>query len=269
MTDVDQPSGDHGPLPSDAAQRLPPGPLYFPALPFGPGAPSWPQDPAWQAELAATRAASNPTPSDCDGLPPQPTDSPSQEKEATAPDAREPTPSPPLDGDGQPIPEDYAPAERGGPVGVTEHDYPDPARLGLMLLAVRDGVTETAKRRGVPRRTLQHWLEDYGGVKRVQAWLQAETAGAFLRFEQAIYAAAIRQLEGGTINQEELGMTLRKLIDARAILPAQAEVTAGQPAGQGAAAAAQANISIRILDDAGHAEVIELPAPPPDQDEPG
>lgn len=149
----------------------------------------------------------------------------------------------------------------------TEHGAPGPhdsaAKLGLMMMAVRDGVSATADAHRVPRRTLQGWLSQFGGLARVHAWLHAETLGSFMRAEQSIYQAIRDRLASGNVNNTELWQTYRRLIEARAIVPATQEANA-QPVAAGAQA--QATVTVKILDETGKAEVIDVPAPPADEE---
>ena len=135
--------------------------------------------------------------------------------------------------------------------------YPGPERLGLMFLAMRDGVYATAREHGVPTRTLASWFVEYGSLPAVQDWLRAETMGSFLRCEQSLYRELERRLPDWP--NVELGMTIRALVNARAAIPAE-------HAAQGApAAAAQANVTVTIGDKDGE-RVINL-GPPPEEPE--
>ena len=160
----------------------------------------------------------------------------------------------PVDGSPTPDPPPNVNRSHSDPRNV-----PGPERLGLMLLAVKDGVNATADAHAVSRRTLTAWLSDYGGSAPVRAWLQAETLGAFLRYEQALYAELVRRLPD-TPN-DELGMTIRKMIDARALVPAQHAASVQQPA----VAAAQASVTLRVERDGEDVKVIELGTPPEDE----
>ena len=136
------------------------------------------------------------------------------------------------------------------PGGRATRHYSPIERAGLMWLAVRDGVSVTADREGVPRSTLTGWLEETGGVGPVQEWLCAETLQSFLRFEQALYAEATRRLE--KIPNSEFGLTLRKLIEARAGL------LAAQGQSQPPVATAQAMVKLEIVEKDGKVSYIDL-----------
>ena len=135
--------------------------------------------------------------------------------------------------------------------------YPGPERLGLMFLAMRDGVYATAREHGVPTRTLASWFVEYGSLPAVQEWLRAETLGSFLRCEQSLYRELERRLPDWP--NDELGMTLRALVNARAVIPAE-QAREAQPI-----AAAQANVTVTIGDKDGQ-RVIDL-GPPPEETE--
>lgn len=135
--------------------------------------------------------------------------------------------------------------------------YPGPERLGLMFLAMRDGVYATAREHGVPTRTLASWFVEYGSLPAVQDWLRAETLGSFLRAEQSIYRELERRLPDWP--NDEMGMTVRALINARVTIPAE-QAREAQPQ-----AAAQANVTVTIGDKDGQ-RVIDLGPPPEESD---
>ena len=143
------------------------------------------------------------------------------------------------------------------PGGRVTRQYGPVERAGLIWLAVRDGVRATADRYDVPRSTITGWLEETNGAGPVQEWLCTETLRSFLKFEQDFYAEATRRLE--KLPNDEFGMTLRKLIEARTgVLAAQSQD--GQPA----VAAAQATVTLQVTEKDGEISVIELGTPPED-----
>ena len=158
-------------------------------------------------------------------------------------------------------PEDQADAEsRDRPSGRVTRFYSPVERAGLMWLCVKDGVSATAKAHDVPRSTLNTWLEETGGIGAVQEWLTAEALRSFLRFEQSLYAWAIKQVEGDHVSNEQAWVTVRKLIDARAgALAAQGQN--GEPA----VAKAAAMVTLKVIEKDGEVKVIDLGPPPEDE----
>ncbi len=150
----------------------------------------------------------------------------------------------------------------GRDYGLTRR-YSPIEKAGLTWLAIRDGVTATADAHDVPRSTLTTWLEEAGGIGPVQEWLRTETLQSFLKFEQALYAEVTHRLP--SLPNDELALTVRKLIEARALVPAQA--AAAQPDGQPALAAAQATVTLKIEEKDGEVSYIELGTPPEASDE--
>ena len=173
--------------------------------------------------------------------------------------------SSPPPGDDQPpaLPDagDHAGESHAGRAGRATRHYSSIERAGLTWLAIRDGISVTADREGVPRSTLTGWLEQTGGAGPIQEWLCVEALRSFLRFEQDFYAEATRRLE--KMPNDEFGMTLRKLVDARALVPAQQ--AAVQSAGQPALAAANATVELHVTEEDGKVTVTELGPPPEDE----
>ena len=95
----------------------------------------------------------------------------------------------------------------------------------------------------------------------MRAWLEAETVGRFLMFEQSVYDWAIRQMSADRANVEEAWLTVRALIARNAPSPAL------QPAGQPALAAAQATVTLKVVEKDGEVTVIDLGAAPEASDE--
>jgi transposase-like protein len=132
--------------------------------------------------------------------------------------------------------------------------YTPAERMGYVMLAVMDGDSETCRRHGLPRATLQSWLREVGGLTQVREFLQARAVHDFLEAERSIYALVRRQADAGEIPKEELYQTVRSLIHARALLPAQQQA-------QPALAAAQATVTVKVEGGEGE-RVIDLgPAP--------
>ena len=129
-----------------------------------------------------------------------------------------------------------------------------PEKLGLMMLAVSNGITETSRRHQVPRKTLTDWLSDFGGTARVREFLQDMTYAAFLSAERALHALVQRRAEAGEIHTEELLTTYRRLVDARLGM-AQLEM---ERAGRPAAAQAAAQVTVTVKGDGSEPEVIEV-----------
>ena len=135
------------------------------------------------------------------------------------------------------------PLAHGYPAGLEDGErgqYPGPEQLGLMMLAIRDGITATATAHGLPRRTLTRWFEEYGTLTRVREWLHAETLGAYLRCEQDVYREVAHRLP--SMPDGELGMTFRALINGRAQVPI---LPPGASANPPALAAAQVTVTVK------------------------
>lgn len=131
-------------------------------------------------------------------------------------------------------------------------DYSPVEKAGLLWLCIRDGVTATSKAHGVSRSTLTTWLSEAGGIEQVRAWLQEQTLADFLQFERSLYAEATRRV--AEMPNDEMGMILRKLIEARALVPAQS-AAAGQDSGVAAGAVAHAAVTVTVKD--GDGEIVE------------
>ena len=129
-----------------------------------------------------------------------------------------------------------------------------PQKLGLMMLAVTNGVTETARKHDVPRETLTGWLSSFGGIALVRDYLQDRTFAAFLSMERSLYALVEKRAAAGTIHDAELQTTIRRLVDARLGL-AQLEL---ERAGRSPAAQAAAQVTVTVKGDGSEPEVIEV-----------
>jgi len=100
--------------------------------------------------------------------------------------------------------------------------------MGLMFLALRDGIPQAATAQGVPERTLRNFFtEDGQTVADVRRWLDEEVLDSFARMRQGIFDE-VRDRKG---NLTEKGL-LRAL---EAVIPKESPSTAP-------AAAAQANV---------------------------
>ena len=132
--------------------------------------------------------------------------------------------------------------------------------MGLIWLAIRDGVFETERRYGVPRTTLQQWMEkENTNVTRTRQFLEEETLADYLRAERAIYAAVSQRAPW--LAADDLLLTFRKLVESRTgLLVSQAQ--SAQPT----LAAAQATVTVKIEGQDGEAKVIDL-GPPPEEAE--
>ena len=52
----------------------------------------------------------------------------------------------------------------GHPRGYYQRDYPEPIKVGAIILAVNEGVSKAADTLNIPRRTLRLWVERAGGL---------------------------------------------------------------------------------------------------------
>ena len=141
---------------------------------------------------------------------------------------------------------------------AARHYSPD-ERMALIYQAIRDGVSATSDRNDVPRSTLTTWLEEFGGISAIRAYLQEQVLAEYLRAERAVYQEVERRLP--KMPNDELARTFRKLIEARTGMLA-AQNQDGQPP---ALAAAKATVELRITEEAdGSVKVIDLGPPPED-----
>ena len=155
---------------------------------------------------------------------------------------------------------DGEPRERPG-ARVTK-SYTPSERLVIMMCALRDGLSQTARRREVPRGTIASWFSEYGGIGEVQERLTDEAFGDFLAAERSIYDAVVRRAD--ELPADELMVSFRKLVEARLIPTLTGVDGNGQPA---AAAAAKATVELLVTEKDGKVTVVDLGAPPEDESE--
>ena len=158
-------------------------------------------------------------------------------------------------GDGEP---------RDPPGGRVTKSYTPAERLAIMMQALRAGISETARRHEVPRGTIASWFSTYGGIGEVQKWLTAEAFDGFLQAEKSVYEAVVRRAD--ELPADELMTTFRRLIEARLIPTLTGSDTEGGN-GQPALAAAQATVTLKVVEKDGEVTVIDLGAPPEASDE--
>ena len=150
-------------------------------------------------------------------------------------------------------PADQLPSAPNPRLGVSRRDYSPTERAGLKWLAVRDGVLTTSRAYGVPTTTLDGWLSADGGLGQVRGFLEEITLSDYLRAERAIYEAVVARAP--SLSVDDLMLTFRKLVESRTGL---AVTAAGQPA----LAAAQATVTLKVIEKDGEVQVIDLgPAP--------
>lgn len=109
-------------------------------------------------------------------------------------------------------------------------------KLGAIVIAVRDGVQDAARRLGVPDRTIYCWLQDAGGIAEVRALANIRAEEGLSMAERAVYDAVAKRLAKNQIGDEDLLRTFRALIEART-----------EQAPQQAQAAAQANVHVHTV----------------------
>ncbi len=110
--------------------------------------------------------------------------------------------------------------------------YTDTERLGLMFLALRDGVPETCQRTGIPATTLHTWFQRFSGdtLGAVRAFLNEETEGDYLRAIRAFYAEGIKRAP--TLSDKLVVDTLHRLVEGRKGQPSPVSITLSQQQAQ-------------------------------------
>ena len=154
--------------------------------------------------------------------------------------------------------DDGQPPALPAPGGRVTRSYAPAERMAIMMRALRDGVSATARRHDVPRSTVVGWFSDYGGIEEVRERLMAESFSDFVRAEQSVYDAVAKRAD--ELPADELMMTFRKLVEARLIptlTGSDTEGGNGQPV-----AAAQAKVTLKVIEKDGEVTVIDLGAPP-------
>ena len=163
-----------------------------------------------------------------------------------------------------PLPQDRGDGNpRDQPASRITKSYTPAERLALMMCALRDGLSETARRREVPRGTIASWFTEYGGIEAVRKRLMAEAFSDFVLAEKSIYDAVVHRAD--ELPADELMVTFRKLVEARLIptlTGSDTEGGNGQPV-----AAAQATVMLEITEKDGKVSVIDLGPPPEDTSE--
>ena len=117
-----------------------------------------------------------------------------------------------------------------------KRQYTQAERLGAIVIAVRESVPAACRTLNIAERTLYQWLEEAGGIAEVRSL-------ANMRAEEAVSGAIAAvcneiQRRQSSLDQEQLMMTLRKVIEAGA------EGGPGVKAGASAGAAANAQVAV-------------------------
>ncbi len=104
-------------------------------------------------------------------------------------------------------------------------------RMQIMMLAASEGIRAAVDASGVPEQTVYHWFSESGaGIGEYREFLASYTDGAQLKAYGAVYDEVIKRL--GSMDNDELMVTFRKMIDA------QTAMLAGRSGGGGAQAGA-------------------------------
>ena len=95
-----------------------------------------------------------------------------------------------------------------------KRQYTQAERLGAIVIAVRESVPAACRTLNIAERTLYQWLEEAGGIAEVRSL-------ANMRAEEAVSGAITAvcneiQRRQSSLDQEQLMMTLRKVIEAGA-----------------------------------------------------
>ena len=141
-------------------------------------------------------------------------------------------------------------------------EYGDAEKQAALLLALRDGVSAASQALDIPETTIYTWFERAGGLAEIRTFINAAAQVALSRAEQAIYEEVERRVRAEQLSEGELMTTFGKLIEARALVPAQHAAAQSSQAPQ--LAAAQATVTLQVQEKDGEVKVIEL-GPPPEE----
>lgn len=90
--------------------------------------------------------------------------------------------------------------------------YPKHMKMGIMLMAVQDGVVETSKALNVPQGTIYGWFKQEGGLNAIREYTQAAATNSFTKLIQATCDELHSRMQNAP--DDELYETFRKMLDA-------------------------------------------------------
>lgn len=119
--------------------------------------------------------------------------------------------------------------------------YTETERVGVMLMALKDGAYQVAEDLGIPVRTIYAWFDDAGGLAQIRTFVNEAETQSMSNARRAICEEIISR--AGKMSNDDLGVTFRKMLEEGG--PGAAGVQVG--------AAAQAVIQVNV-----DGETIEL-----------
>jgi hypothetical protein len=84
-------------------------------------------------------------------------------------------------------------------------------RLGIMLVAIQDGVPSTAEQFDIPERTIYGWFAQEGGLTAVREYAQAAASNSFTKLIQKACDELYSRMEEAS--DDELFASFRKMLD--------------------------------------------------------
>jgi len=96
-------------------------------------------------------------------------------------------------------------------VGAGMGHIPRHARLGIMFVALQEGVPVTAARFGVPEATVYNWFKEEGGIQLIRDYVTASASVAFQRVIQSTCDELIKRMHQA--KSEELFLSFRKMLE--------------------------------------------------------
>ena len=97
-------------------------------------------------------------------------------------------------------------------------------RLGIMFIAVSNGVSAASKQFDVPRQTIYHWFREEGGFEEINAYVESAARVGFNKLQTTLYEEIERRMQDAS--DEELFESFRKLMPGNA--PQEAPLTKRQ-----------------------------------------
>ncbi len=92
-----------------------------------------------------------------------------------------------------------------------EKSYSSAERMGIMMLAVQEGVPHTAEKFKMPERTIYSWFREEGGIAEVRAYVESKASASFMRAIDAACNEVVKRLANAT--DEQVMVTFRKMLE--------------------------------------------------------
>lgn len=89
--------------------------------------------------------------------------------------------------------------------------YPKHMKLGIMIIAVQDGVPEAAKQFDIPQGTIYGWFKQEGGLNAIREYTQAAATNSFTKLIQRTCDELHLRMKDAP--DDELYETFRKMLD--------------------------------------------------------